>query len=246
MRNVLSSIAMAMAVAALTMPALAKAADLGPFKAPTQVDRFVPSPFNPPIYNWTGFYLGVQGGYGWGDSSGTQNAGGALFPVVPYTINPSGFIGGGHVGFNYQTGSTVLGIEGDLEGSGLDGLSNFSASGQNYSFDAAADTLVSVRGRVGFAHDRYLVYGTGGVAWGHVTAPPDAVGNNTLDAWRTGWTAGAGIEYVLFNNWSANIEYRFTDLGRVSNFNPTLNSTDDNAFSFHAIRVGVSRKFGGN
>jgi outer membrane immunogenic protein len=235
MRRVM--LGLAMAAATITMPLLAKAADLGPRQTPAPADKFLA-----PVYSWTGFYMGAQGGYSWGDSSGTQNAGGTFFPVVPYTVHPQGFIGGGHLGFNYQTGLIVLGIEGDIEAAAIEGISSFSASGQDNVFDVKADALASVRGRIGFAHDRYLIYGTGGVAWGHVITAFD----DTLNGWRTGWTAGAGIEYALFNNWSANLEYRFTDLGRVSHFDPALNSVTDNTFSLNAIRVGLSRKFGGS
>ena len=63
------------------------------------------------IYDWTGFYVGAQIGYGWGQSSGTQNAGGTFFPVVPYSLDPAGALAGGHVGFAYQTGAIVLGAE---------------------------------------------------------------------------------------------------------------------------------------
>jgi outer membrane immunogenic protein len=104
-----------------------------------------------------------------------------------------------------------------------------------------AETLASVRGRVGWAQDRLMLYGTGGVAWGYVTTPP----LDTLNGWRTGWTAGAGAEYALPRNWSAKIEYRYTDLGRASSLDPNLNSTDDNKLNFHAVRLGVSRKLGG-
>lgn len=225
-----------LAVAAtLAGSAGAEAADLGPYR---------PAPFEksiPPAKSWTGVYLGAQVGYAWGDSSGTQNAGGTFFPVVPYTIDPHGFVGGGRVGFNYQSGALVLGTEADIEAANLDGLTTISAFGQDYFFNVKADTLASLRGRVGFAHNRWLLYGTGGVAWGHVTSPP----LDSLDGWRTGWTAGAGVEYALANNWSANLEYRYTDLGHVSHFDPTLNSTDDNDLSFHALRIGVSRRLGG-
>ncbi|HEY6254689.1 MAG TPA: outer membrane beta-barrel protein [Xanthobacteraceae bacterium] len=225
------------AAAMLTTPLVAEAADIVPYKAPAPATKFLP-----PTYDWTGFYIGVQGGYGWGDSSGTQNAGGTFFPVVPYTISPHGFVGGGRGGFNFQTRSLVVGVEADLEAANLSGLSALSAFGQTYFFNVTADTLASVRGRAGFAHDRWLVYGTGGVAWGHVTTPP----LDTLNGWRTGWTVGAGIEHALFKDWTASLEYRFTDLGRASHFDPTLNSTDDNTLSFHAVRAGVSHKLGIN
>jgi outer membrane immunogenic protein len=193
-----------------------------------------------PLNTWTGFYVGAQVGYGFGQSSGTQNANGTFFPVVPYSIDPAGVLAGGHVGFNYQTGALVVGAEADVEASNLNGSTTIFAFDQTYVFNVKADTLASVRGRIGWARDRLMLYGTGGVAWGHVSTPP----LDALNGWRTGWTAGAGAEYALPRNWSARVEYRYTDLGRASSFDPNLNSTDDNKFSFHAVRLGVSRKLG--
>ena len=164
-----------------------------------------------------------------------------FFPVVPYAIDPGGAFVGGHVGFNYQTGVLVLGAEADLEASNLEGNTAFSAFDQTYFFNVKADALASLRGRAGWARDQLMLYGTAGVAWGHVTSPPLA----SLDGWRTGWTVGAGIEHALPRNWSAKVEYRYTDLGRASSFDPVLNSTDDNSLAFHATRFAVSRKFGG-
>jgi outer membrane immunogenic protein len=191
-------------------------------------------------YDWTGFYVGAQVGYGWGQSSGTQNAGGTFFPVVPYSIDPGGALAGGHVGFNYQTGALVLGLEADFEAANLNGSTAISGFDQTYFFNVKADTLASVRGRVGWARERLMIYGTGGVAWGYVTTPP----LNSLDGWRTGWTAGTGAEYALPRNWSVKVEYRYTDLGRTGSFDPNINSSDDNKLNFHAIRLGASYKFG--
>lgn len=193
--------------------------------------------------DWAGFYLGAQGGYGWGTSSGTQSAdGGGLFPAVPYSIDPRGFLGGGHVGYNYQIKKLVLGIEADVEAAHLDGLAQVDGFGAPRFFNVTADTLASVRGRVGYAHDRVMIYATGGAAFGNVKTPP----LDQLDGWRTGWTAGVGAEKKLAGAWSKvslRIEYRYTDLGRVSQPDPLFNLTDDNALNFHAVRVGLSYHF---
>jgi outer membrane immunogenic protein len=231
-----SSLASVAAVTLLASVAAAQPADL-----PALLwSRQAPPVAVVPLQDWTGFYVGAQIGYGWGDASGAQNAGGTFFPVVPYTIDAAGALAGGHAGFNYQTGALVLGAEADLEASNLNGSSVVAAFNQTYFFNTEADTLASIRGRAGWTHGRLMLYGTGGVAWGHVTTPP----LDRLDGWRTGWTAGAGAEYALARNWSAKIEYRYSDLGRASSFDPSLNSTDDNELSFHAIRLGVSRKLG--
>ncbi len=214
----------------------AQAADL-PVTSPTRHGQST-APASP--YDWTGFYVGAQAGYGWGQSNGTQNAGGTFFPVVPYSIDPTGALAGGHVGFNYQTGALVLGLEADLEAANVNGSTAISAFEQTYFFNAKADKLASIRSRFGWARDRLILYGTGGAAWGHVATPP----LDSLSGWRIGWTAGAGAEYALQRNWSVNVEYRYTDLGRASSFGATLNSSDDNKMNFHAVRLGVSYKLG--
>jgi outer membrane immunogenic protein len=169
-------------IAAALLASSAKASDVANFPLPYNASGpIVGSP-----HDWTGVYLGAQAGYGWGQSSGTQNAGGTFFPVVPYAIDPAGAFAGGHVGFNYQTGALVLGAEADLEASNLEGSTAFSAFDQTYVFNVKADTLASVRGRAGWARDQLMLYGTAGVAWGHVTSPPLV----SLDGWRTGWTGG--------------------------------------------------------
>jgi outer membrane immunogenic protein len=206
------------AIAAVSLVSLgaSNAADLG-----ARPIRPAPAVVTPSAeYSWSGFYIGLQGGYGTGDSSGTQNAGGSFFPVVPYSIDPHGFLGGGHVGYNHHVGQWVLGIEGDIEAADVKALSIVSTAGQDYFFNAKADMLASVRGRLGIAHNGWLAY-------------------------ATGWTAGAGLEYAFNSNWSTRVEYRYTDLGRESAQGGESASFDDNSFAFHAVRVGLSYRFGG-
>lgn len=225
-----------LAASTFNVTSLAQAADL-----PRAQPAYKAAPV-PPAPNWGGFYLGLQGGYGWGQSSGTQSAGGTFFPVVPYTIDPRGFIGGGHAGYNVQRGKAVFGIEGDIEAAHIDGLSEVLGYGAPRYFNVTADTLASIRGRVGWSHERWLIYATGGIAFGHVETPP----LDSLTGWRTGWTLGAGIERKtarLGPNWSTRFEYRYTDLGRVSSDDPALGTTDDNKLAFHALRVGLTYRF---
>jgi outer membrane immunogenic protein len=214
------------------------AADLG-----ARPNRPAPAVVTPsaPEYSWTGFYIGLQGGYGAGDSNGTQNEGGTFFPVVPYSIDPHGFLGGGHVGYNLQIGQFVYGIEGDIEAADVKGLSIVSTAGQDYFFNAKADMLASVRGRLGVTRNGWLAYATGGVAWGHISTPP----LNALSGTRNGWTAGAGLEYAFSPNWSTRLEYRYTDLGRERAPGGESTSFDNNSFAFHAVRVGLSYRLGG-
>jgi outer membrane immunogenic protein len=194
--------------------------------------------------DWTGAYVGVQSGYGWGQSSGTQSAGSTFFPVVPYSIDPHGFVGGGHVGYNRQFGSAVFGLEGDIEAAHIDGMSTVEGFGATRFFNVKADALASIRGRAGWSWQNWLIYGTGGIAFGHVKSPPF----DALNGWRTGWTAGAGVERALagrLSPWRVRLEYRYTDLGDKSSFDPAFGTTDNNTLSFHAVRAGISYKFAG-
>ena len=198
------------------------------------------APPMPAFHSWTGVYAGIQAGYGVGDASGTQNGGGTFFPVVPYSIDPHGFIGGGHLGYNHQIGQWVFGLEGDLEAANVKGLTTQTAAGLPYFFNTDAQMLASVRGRAGIALDAWLLYTTGGVAWANVDTPP----LNALSSTRTGWTLGAGVEYALNPNWTTRLEYRYTDFGRERAPGAEAASFDDNAFSFHALRVGLTYRFG--
>ena len=228
------------AIAAVSLVSIGAghAADLG-----ARPGRPAPAVVTPSAaaYNWTGFYIGLQGGYGWGNSSGTQNADGTFFPVVPYSIDPHGFLGGGHIGYNLQIGQWVLGVEGDIEAADVKALSIVSTAGQDYFFNAKADMLSSVRGRLGFGLDHWLAYATGGVAWGRISTPP----LDALSGTRTGWTVGGGLEYAFNTNWSTRLEYRYTDLGRASAQGGEPASFDDNSFTFHAVRAGLTYRFGG-
>ena len=165
-------------------------------------------------------------------------------PVVPYTIDPRGFLGGGHAGYNHQFGSFVVGLEGDIEAANIDGMSTVEGFGATRFYNVTADILASIRTRAGWTAHGWLVYATGGVAFGHVKTPP----LDSLNGWRTGWTAGAGIERALpgpLSSWSAQIEYRYTDLGDKSAIDPAFGTTDDNSLAFHAVRIGISHRFSG-
>ena len=221
----------------------AMAADLPMRSAPP---AYIPPP--PPIFSWTGFYVGLQAGVAWDQVSNNGNYGGwgigaaPLFPVATTALwyggqnganNKSGFVGGGHVGGNYQMGSFVLGLEGDLEGASV-----WSGSLRG-----------SVRGRLGFAVDRALIYATGGMAfasrsgsnnygyWGYNW------GGNTSSS-RVGWTVGAGIDYAVLPNWSVGVEYRYSDFGTNNNTGAWGGGLGSNArLTENAVRARVSYHF---
>jgi opacity protein-like surface antigen len=203
--------------------------------------------------NWSGPEVGVQGGYIFDDSSGTMrcnsNPCGAEVtdPAFHYSYSPDGFMGGGHAGYNWQFGHAVVGIEGDAEGGSVTGrvtdrFNDFSVH-TNMDFDA------SVRGKLGWAFNRFQLYGTGGVAFGDVRTNYDAPIGTAIggtDGIRTGWTAGAGLAYEMTPNWIGNVEYRYTDLGHKDFGNGIAAGgpyADSNQYNFSAVRIGISYRF---
>jgi outer membrane immunogenic protein len=184
-------------------------------------------------YDWTGFYIGAQAGYVFADS----NLGGDL----------DGFAGGIHAGYNYQVNNWVFGVEADAEISGADasGTVVLPAPAGLTAFDIENKWLGSVRGRIGYAFDRVLVYGTGGVAFGGIdaTATNGAIVSSD-DNSHIGWTVGAGVEVAVTNNVTARVEYRYTDLGdKDYSFAAPVGNVNLDAGEIHAVRVGVSYKF---
>jgi outer membrane immunogenic protein len=199
------------------------------------------------VYNWTGFYLGAQVGYAWGDNRTTEFVTATGVPTgFTQGFNMDGFVGGGHVGYNWQVGQFVFGLEGDIEGADINGgyrLANLNGT------DFRLDTQASIRGRLGVAFNNSLLYVTGGAAWADMEHT--YVFANTLfethSTTRTGWTVGAGWEYGFTPNWSARLEYRYTDFGSFRNASifsfPGLSYEHDPVF--HTVRGGISYRFGG-
>ena len=191
--------------------------------------RSAPAPvvMQAPIFTWTGAYIGLQAGYAW-DRVSVSNA----FAGVPVNLSRNGFVGGGHIGYLYQAGPAVFGVEGDVEGATI----------KNSGLRA------SLRGRLGLAADRALFYVTGGGALANqnyaLWSPLAPAFTNSASATKLGWTLGAGVEYAFAPNWSARVEYRYSDFGKlnVANFvAPASISRRENA-----VRLGVSYHFGGS
>jgi len=154
-------------------------------------------------YNWTGFYAGVNAGYGWGSSTWSA-------PAV--SMKPKGFLAGGTVGYNWQSGAIVYGIEGDFDWSDVKASA---ACAGVLTCETSSPWLATFRGRVGYAFDRWLPYITGGGAYGRVKATLSAAGVDLASAASSqlGWTIGGGLEYAFMGNWSAKLEYLYVDLG---------------------------------
>jgi outer membrane immunogenic protein len=182
-------------------------------------------------YNWTGFYIGANGGGGWGYSRWQ----------TPDHIGLSGGQAGGTAGYNWQTGNVVLGIEGDLDWSNLKGTATSTLCPNGCS---TSDTWLStVRGRVGYSFDRIMPYVTGGLAVGDIRAStPGFSGDSSTNA---GWTVGGGVEFALPGNWTAKAEYLHVDLGSF-NCGTSCGVLPNDNVSMHdnIVRAGINYRFG--
>jgi outer membrane immunogenic protein len=192
----------------------------------------------PPLFTWTGVYVGGQIGYGWANNSISSTLGGFS------SSSTGGVVGGAHIGYNYQINQFVVGLEGDVDGTSI----RKSASTSFPIFASASSSLPiegSVRGRIGYAWDRALFYATGGAAFADIKNSANVLGiTSSTSTGRVGWTVGGGIEYALTNNWSVRGEYRYSDFGRTSALVPTTPPVGfSNHLTEHAVRVGFSYKF---
>lgn len=261
-----------------------------------------------PATNWSGFYAGLNAGYGFsagGSSTGNQTnyantsgdtgteTHGPGGPAWSTPMNLKGFVGGGQFGYNYQIGSVVVGAETDFQGGSVKGYSSASNTTSinllplppggpnlwpvtgNMAASQQVDWYGTLRGRAGVTllNSDLLLYGTGGLAYGQVksslcysggflaSASLGFAGSNwsgcgSSSTVKVGWTAGAGVEYHLFGNWSAKLEYLFTDLGSIDsqltlpafrNSNGSggraVSATNTDDVKFQTLRVGVNYRF---
>jgi outer membrane immunogenic protein len=222
---------------AIALTGSALAADLTP---PPPPPPYIPPP---PVFTWTGVYIGGQVGGAWGTGSNLFTGFDPFFPPAGVFINtnlsgnPSGVIGGAHLGYQVQINQWILGIEGSVDGTSLSKTVGVAfPDGTAATVHSSADVQGSIRGKLGIAWDRFMIYGTGGVAFGGfnttvnvsspgfvginpVTGLPFAFGpffaNGSFSNTRVGWTAGGGAQYAITPNWWVFAEYRFTDFGTI-------------------------------
>ena len=224
-------IAAALAFAAVG-PAIA--ADL-PEPAPPPPPR-APATYIPtmaPVYNWGGIYFGINGGYGFGSTNWTAPG------LSSGAFNASGYVVGVTVGANFQADAFVFGLEGDLDTSGIDGSVGATCSPVNC--ETKNTWLSTFRGRVGYAADRVLFYGTAGGALGNIEAAN--VPSGFITSTKAGWTAGAGVEAAFADNWTARIEYLFVDLQNASFSGNHIAGPVTVTLDSNVVRVGVDYKF---
>jgi iron complex outermembrane recepter protein len=160
-----------------------------------------------PVVNWTGLYLGVNAGFTFGGSDWADSVTGSSSG----SFGTSGFVFGGTLGANYQVGSLVFGVEADGDWADSSGFGTFTATNLCAGGCLTNNSWLStVRGRAGYAFERFLVYGTAGAALGNVRA--NFTNDPVSSATKAGWTVGAGVEVGFARNWSAKAEYLFVDL----------------------------------
>lgn len=231
------------------------------------------------IYNWTGLYIGANGGYGSGDVNTSQNSvttSGPLFGLPVGFLPPAartftgldrsygsdGGFGGLQIGYNFQSGNIVFGIEGDYQWSDIKGEDHFlgSLAGPTYDVYSKMSDFATIRGRFGYALDNVLLYGTGGVAFGKMELTtvdtPGIPGfflgpaySGSASKWATGYTVGAGVEWAFAQNWSVKGEYQylsFSDMDFDVVFpTPAADVSTGHArgdFDVHTVRVGLNYK----
>jgi outer membrane immunogenic protein len=225
------------------------AADLG-----RRAPEYVPAPRA--IYNWTGFYIGANVGGGWATTKSDFAAGGANFATANNSL--SGVIGGGQLGYNWQSGPAVFGVETDFQGSSLKGSLSAPtcpvptcATATSASYNQKLPWFGTVRGRLGYAQDGWMAFVTGGYAYTRLTTDATATAGATTvsvsnSEFRSGWTLGGGMEVMLNRNWSAKVEYLYMDFGRRDvtwTFTGLPTLTDSIRLNENVVRAGVNYKF---
>ncbi len=227
---------------------------LRPFWPPTCPSKHPPPP---PVFDWTGFYVGGNGACGWADHTLSN-----VTTDEPNTIssqNGSGCFGGGQVGYNYQLSNKwVLGIEADAEWGRISDSGTVTEFGETspMTYSQNLNSFGTLRARVGYAFDRLLPYVTAGWAWGQstLTAITTEAGGITSSNTATlnGWAAGAGLEYALNRNWSVKAEYLYLGFG-TNAYNVIWDKSFDAAdvgfpggnvnLNVQSIKVGVNYRF---
>jgi outer membrane immunogenic protein len=197
------------------MSAGAQAADLGPAPAPLYK---APPVVVPPPFSWTGFYLGGNAGAGWNNGTVSDTLLGGTWSANDNAT----FVGGGQVGANYEFGGGfVVGVEGDFDWF-ANNNNSVTVLGTTVQGSNNGRWLTTLTGRLGYAVDRVLFYGKGGGAWvgsnnfavtNVATGSSVTFSNNNTN---TGWTAGAGIEWAFYNNWTARLEYDYVGLDNAT------------------------------
>ena len=230
-------------VAALALVTSASAADMAarPYtKAPMAVAQ---------VMSWTGFYIGAQGGYGWGSSNEVfYNAPNTAAFIGTQKYDMTGGFAGGVVGYNWQTGAFVLGLEGDYHWSDISGRSSVVNVAPNLgdTYFTKLRGFGDIKGRLGYAAGAALFFVSGGAAVGDLQHRYDGVPGNAFAQSNTKWgyTVGAGVEYMFAQNWSGKLEYNYIDLGKSTiQYGPAVTNRSEWNDTFHTVKAGINYHF---
>jgi outer membrane immunogenic protein len=244
MRNSKLIVPAAVAIGAIVGVGAASAADM---KAPMYAKA---PPVVQEVYNWTGFYLGAQVGGAWSEYRYDN----IDLTGEPVSHNASSITGGGHLGYNWQYKSLVLGVEAEFNGTDLKGSST-SIFTPLVTYSTKVDWYGTVVGRLGVAFNRTMLYATGGVAFADIRSAGLNGPNGTIDSFsnttnRTGWTAGVGAAYQITPNWIAGIDYKHIEFEKYNSTGITntlllpytLTGIDT---KIDQVTARISYKFGG-
>ena len=207
------------AILALAGPA--SAADMAP-------RSYSKAPMVLPMYNWSGFYIGAMGGYGWSDTSGIDFKGGFV---------------GGTVGYNWQMSNIIFGVEGEGAWSNIGqtvGVGPVSVSDRIEAFG-------SITGRLGYAFDNVLLYGKGGYAVASNKISASVFGlNGSETKTHSGWTAGGGVEVGFWSNWSVKGEYLYAKYDSENYLGTVVaGGLPSGEIEIHTVKAGLNYRFGG-
>jgi outer membrane immunogenic protein len=192
------------------------------------------------VFSWTGFYIGANAGYGWSNASGTLTT---TTGSEPFNFTGNGFVGGAQMGYNWQAGPAVFGAEADFQGTTISGPFTASA-GPAISATDKGPWFGTVRARVGYAMDRFMVYATGGGVYGDIsmsgTVTPSGSFSSSTTFWT--WTAGVGAEMAFWGCWSGKLEYRYIGTPNRSPAIPTVTALSGTVSS-NIVRAGINYHF---
>lgn len=240
---------LSVAASAIAIPS-AFAADLA---APIPAEVY-PAPVAQ-VYDWTGFYAGIHGGYGFGSIEDVANPQAA-------SRSTSGLLGGIQLGYNIQNGNVVWGVEADLSLSDVSAEWGGATEFDSYYGKDKQKAFGTVRARLGYAFDRFMPYVTGGLAWTNNEFsfgcdPARVIATNgcgtpfetKAEGSSFGWTVGGGAEVAVTDRWTLKAEYLYSDYGKISKVMPDPNDAawDSTARDFktqnHAIKIGANYRF---
>jgi outer membrane immunogenic protein len=244
--------------------------------------------YSTPLYDWNGFYAGVNGGYGGGvfehpfQLNGPEPEGEVIIELAEplpgqivlatgsADVTAGGFVGGAQIGYNWQfSDDFLIGLEADIQASTIDGRVSLTITDESGELGGATldadlgtklDWFATIRPRIGWVNDRFVVYATGGLAWGQTTSSitadisammgSEALIDESVTNDRFGWTVGAGIEYALTDTITLKTEYLYTDLGSEEILNVNFGEGEvpytfsaDSTVAFHTVRAGLNFQF---